>query len=461
MNHAVPRIPGHFLFGSLPAFKNDRVNFLTSIPERYGDQCEMRLGLFFRVIVTSSPELAREILIEQEDAFVKSFGLTVFARPLLGNGLLTSEGDVHRRQRRLSAPAFMKQRISRYANTIAEFTDRHVERLRGTDQVDLSEEMMRLTFEIVGKTLFNADVSGDVEVVEAALTAAMENLMAQTSSLLPLPQAVPSPANLRVKRLVDKLDDVMYRLIRDRRASKNDEGDFLSMLLIARDEDGTGAMTDRQVRDEAMTILLAGHETTANALAWTFYLLAQNPDVRDRLHAEVDAILGGRRPTLDDLPHLPYSLQVFKEAMRLYPPAYMMLRRATRPVTIGKVDLRKGDMVLVDIIGMHRRADYFANPTRFDPDRFAPEAEKKLPKHAYLPFGAGPRICIGNHFALMEGQIALAHLAQHLSFDLVPGRDVVVPEPLITLRPRGGLPMRVRSRAAVVAALAPDLAALA
>jgi cytochrome P450 len=216
-------------------------------------------------------------------------------------------------------------------------------------------------------------------------------------------------------------------------------------LLAARDDDN-GGMSDKQVRDEAMTLLLAGHETVSNALSWTFYLLARNPDVRARLEAEVDRVLEGRPPSLALLPRLPYAMQVFKEAMRLYPPVYMVLRRAARSVSIGGYELRKNDVVVVDVIGMHRRPGYFPEPLRFDPDRFAPEAEKAIPKHAYLPFGAGPRVCIGNHFALMEGQIVLAHLVQHLRFDMAPGHEEVGLEPLITLRPRGGVQVRVHRR---------------
>lgn len=446
MKRTVPDVPGHPLLGNLGEFRKDRIGLLTRLSQEYGDIARIRVGFFVSAVVVSAADLAHETLVSQSDAFVKSLGLSIFARPLLGDGLLTSEHELHRRQRRMIAPAFMNKRISGYAATMASYADRHVDRLRRMDGADLAQEMMQLTLEILGKTLFNADLSGDARNVREALTLAMRSLNEQVSSPFPVPPLFPSPANLRAKKIVHRLDDVIYRLIRERRATGADAGDLLSMLLLARDADDDCPMSDQQVRDEAMTIMLAGHETTGNALAWTFYLLARHPEVRERLEDEVDHVLGGRVPTVDVLPRLPYALQVIKESMRLYPPAYMVVRRATRDVSIGPYGVRKGEAVILDVIGMHRRADYFNDPMRFDPDRFQPEAEKAAVKHAYLPFGGGPRVCIGNHFALMEAQIVLAHFAQHLRFDLAPGREDIETEPLITLRPKGGVQVLVRKR---------------
>ena len=234
----------------------------------------------------------------------------------------------------------------------------------------------------------------------------------------------------------------MYRLIEERRRDGADRGDFLSMLLLAQEEGGGGGVSDRQVRDEAIHIIQARHETTANALTWAFYLLAQHPDARARLEGEVDAALGGRTPTLADLGALPFTLAVFKETMRLYPPAYMVARRALRDVSLHGHPVAKNDLCVVNVIGMHRRPDFFPEPSRFDPERFLPENEKRLAKQAYLPFGAGQRVCIGNHFALLEGHLTLAALAQRVRLDLLPGSARVETEPLITLRPKGGMPMR-------------------
>jgi cytochrome P450 len=445
--HSIPRVAGHPLLGSLPEFRRDRAGLLIRVAREHGDVARARVGIA-RAVVVSAPHLARETLVERADAFVKGIGLSLYARPLLGDGLLTSEHDFHRRQRRMMAPAFMPRRIADYTTTIAACADRAVARLAGAGTADLSREMMRLTLEVAGQTLFSSDLSGDAGDIYGALTSAMERVNEQLGSLLPLPPWVPTPGNLRARRFVAELDEVVYRMIRERRASGGDAGDLLSMLLQAQDEDDGGAMTDRQVRDEAMTILLAGHETSANALTWALYLLAHNQDARARLEEEVDDVLGGRTPDLESLRRLPWTLQVFKEAMRLHPPAYMVVRRAERDVSIGGCPVRRNEAVIVNILGMHRRPEVFAEPLRFLPERFAPDAEKAIDRHAYLPFGGGPRVCIGSHFALLEGQVALARLAQELRFDLVPGHERAEMEPLITLRPKGGMPMRISRRSA-------------
>jgi cytochrome P450 len=439
----VPTVRGNPLLGSLLEIRSGRVDFLLRVAREHGDVARARLGVF-RVVIVSAADLAHEMLVEKTDAFVKGYGLSVFARPLLGNGLLTSEKQFHTRQRRLVAPAFAHKRVAAFADVMAAAADQCVARLREGETVDLAAEMMRLTLVIVGKTLFDADVAGDAPEVGEVLTFAMEHMTKSLMSFLPVPPFVPTPANRRALAQVARLDEIIYRIVRERRASKHDAGDLLSMLLMAQDEDGS-VMTDRQVRDEAMTLFLAGHETTANALSWAFYLLGKHPEARARLEAEVVGVLGGRRPTFADLPRLPYALAVFKEAMRLYPPAYVIARRALREVSLGGVPVKKNQIVMLNIIGMHRRAKYFDHPEAFRPERFLPENEKLLQKGAYIPFGGGPRVCIGNQFALMEGQILLAHLAQSFRFELVDRH--VEPQPLVTLRPRGGMrvrPTRVR-----------------
>jgi cytochrome P450 len=446
MSHRVPKVPGHPIFGNIAEFRDDRLGLLMRLPREYGDIAEIGAGLLLRVVVVSAPELCHEVLSVKADSFTKGLGLSVLARPLLGDGLLTSEREVHRRQRKLVSPAFVHGRIAGYAEAIAGCTDEHAERISERRETDLSAEMMRLTLDVVGRTLFGADLGPDANVVRDSFTHVLEHFNRGISSALPMPPIVPTPANLRSRRVIRRLDEVIYRVIRERRAAPRDTGDFLSMLLAARDQDDGSVMTDQQVRDEAMTIMIAGHETTANALAWAFYLLAKHPSALARLQAECDAVLGGRPPTLEQLGRLPYAAQVFKEAMRLYPPAYMFSRRATRPVTVGSYELPKGAIVLVNVVGMHHRPEYFPDPEAFLPERFAPDTERAIPKHAFLPFGGGPRICIGNHFALMEGQIALAHLVQRLRFELTPESSVVAPDPSMTLRPKGGIHVRVVQR---------------
>lgn len=441
LRHAQPTVvAGAPLVGNLFEFRSDRLALQLRIARECGDLGVMRIGPI-PVWAASSAELAHQILVEHADAFVKSRGLGKIARPLLGDGLLTSEHEQHRRQRRLIAPAFSHRRIAAYASTMAALTERAQAALADGAVVDVAQEMMRLTLAIVGKTLFDAEVASEADEVGAAITAA-NHYVSEAVTRLPTPLWLPTRRNRQARHAIATIDRVVYRLIAARRAAGSDVGDVLSTLVLARDEETGEAMPDRQVRDEAVTLFLAGHETTANALAWSFHLLGRHPDVAARLAAESRTVLGGRAPTMEDLPRLPTALMVLKEALRLYPPAYMVGRQAERQVPLGPVTLRRGDTVFVNIYAMHRRADYFDAPDAFRPERFAAEREKLLPRGAFLPFGGGPRICIGNHFALMEGQLILAALAQRLRFVPLDGRDVAA-EPLVTLRPKGGLPMRV------------------
>jgi cytochrome P450 len=439
----IPRLPGHPVFGHLQAFRKDRAAMQLKLGREQPDIVRLRFG-FVPAVMIGSPQLAHEVLATKHASFVKAPGLAVFLRPLLGNGLLTSEREVHTHQRKLIAPAFAHKRISAYATTMAERSVRYAASLADGKVLDISEGIMRLTLEIVGKTLFDAEVGSDADEVGDALTTAMECAMSQLGSLVPMPPFVPTPTNLKNRRAVAKLDAIVYRIIKERREQGGDRGDLLSMLLETRDEGG-GTMTDQQIRDESMTLFLAGHETTANALSWALYLLAKNPAARARLEAEVDAL--GRIPSYDDLRQLPWTLAVLKETMRLYPPAYIMARRVALDVVIGNHQLKKNTIVLINVLGVHRRPDLFPEPESFDPERFLGDAEKQLPRCAYMPFGAGPRVCIGNHFALMEGHVVLASLLKRLRFDLTSDTPVAL-EPLVTLRPKGGVRMRVTVREA-------------
>ncbi|MFO0625383.1 MAG: cytochrome P450 [Polyangiales bacterium] len=428
--------------------QESRVDVLLSVPRRHGRIARLSLwGGLVRANLVTDPSLAHAVLVEHNDAFMKGPALSYFMKPMLGNGLLSSEGAFHHKQRRMLAPSFMPRRLADYATTIAARTEAAQAALRDGAAVDVNALMMRLTLEIVGATLFGAEVGAAAEEVHEALSDAMAQMSRTVRAVIPLPPTWPTPGNRRGMRAVARLDKIIYGLIEERRRSDETRNDFLSMLLAARDEAG-GRMSDQQVRDEAMTIFLAGHETTANALTWTFYLLARNPAARARLEQELDAHLGGRTPTLADLPKLPYAMMVFKEAMRLYPPAYVIARRALRDVEIDGHRIARGHVALINIIGMHHDPKLFPDPERFDPERFAPEAERALPRGAFLPFGAGARVCIGNHFALMEGHLALATLAQRVRFELPAAAPPVLMEPLVTLRPRGGMPMTAHRRAA-------------
>jgi cytochrome P450 len=446
-----PRIRGNPVLGHLMAFRTDRTGMQLRTARSHPDVALMRVGVF-DVLLVSSPHLAHDILQTQDDAFSKSLGLSLFLRPILGDGLLTSERELHARQRRLIAPAFSLKRIASYADTMSDRAARAVASWQDGERFDAAEAMMKLTLEIVGKTLFDAEVGSDAEAVGEAVTRVMSNMIASLSSVLPIPPVVPTRRNRDSRRATAQLDAIIYRLIAERRRAPADRGDVLSMILAAQDEDGT-VMSDEQIRDESMTLFLAGHETTANALAWALYLLARHPDVRARAEAELDA-LGERGAPLrhDDLKRLPFTLAILKETMRLYPPAFVIGRRSRRDVVLSggaggqRFEVKKHTNLLVNVIGIHRRDDAFPDPERFDPTRFLGDREKELPRCAYMPFGAGSRVCIGNHFALMEGHLLLATILRGARLDLPAGTPEIGMEPLVTLRPRGGVPVRVSKR---------------
>ncbi len=441
----LPSVRGLPFIGNLPKFRWDRLNLYLQVSRECGDIGTFRIASR-TVVLLNSAELAHAVLVEQADAFEKPRILRVLTEPVLGNGLLTSDNQFHRRQRKLVAPAFQHRRITTYADVMADYAERIQREWPHGRTIDVAQEMMRLTLWIVGKTLFDVDVLDEAEELGAALETMMRSFNKRLSTLLPVPLHWPTPGNRRLQRAIERLDATIYRIIRERRASDDDRGDLLSILLQTQYEDDGSYMSDRQVHDEAMTLFLAGHETTANALAWSWYLLGQHADIYARMRAEADRVLAGRIPTFEDLAHLPYTLQVLKEAMRLYPPAPVIGRQVARTVTIGDHILPRGTDIVISPYALHRRPDYFPEPERFDPERWTPEAERRLPRHAYLPFSAGPRICIGNHFAMMEAHIILATLAQRVIFELDP-RQHIKPEPLITLRPRNGIKLRVLHRA--------------
>lgn len=442
----LPVVSGKFLSGNLLDFRSRRLELQQRLQRECGDIGVFRMGPV-KIVMVGSAELAHEVLVEKDDHFVKSPGLRRFARPLLGNGLLVADREEHKKQRKLMAGAFQHKRIAAYAEVMTDYTERQISTWSEGQELDIHDQMMRLTMAIVGKTLFDADVDrDDATEVGEALEIAMRYTMDSLGSVVNFPISWPTPKNRRLRAAIGSLDALIYRIIEERRASGADQGDVLSMLLLARDEEGH-SMPDRAVRDEAMTLFLAGHETTANALAFAWYLLAQNPEKAALMYRELDEVLGDRAPRIEDLPRLPYTLQVFKESMRLFPPAYLVGRQAIRDVDIGDYHLAKGTIIMTNIRELHLRPDVFPEPHRFLPERFHADAEKKLPRGAFMPFGAGSRICIGNHFALMEGQLVLAAIARR--FTLEPaGDDTLELEPLITLRPKSGIPMRVRARRA-------------
>jgi cytochrome P450 len=435
---SVPPVPGLPLVGNLLQFRRDRLALQDSAA-RTGPIARVMLAHIPIYIVTDA-DLAHEVLVVQAASFKKSAGLQ-FLRPMLGDGLLLSEGDTHKRHRKLLAPAFAPKRLEKYGEVMVDETVKQLARWRHGQRLDVAQEMMEMTLAIAGRTMFGADVRGDARVVAEALELGMRAQQANLRSPLQLGYNWPLPRHLQMRRSVRMLDEVVYRLIAEGRRRGTDRGDVLSILLLARDEEG--GLTDTQVRDEVMTLLLAGHETTANALTWTWFELGRHPDVLGKLVSEVDA-LGRRAVTVEDLAALPFHAAVVDESMRLHPPAYMTGREAMHDVVLGSHKLPKGSIVAINIRGIHRRADYFPAPDAFMPERMLPDAKKARPRHHYLPFGAGPRICIGSHFALLEAQLALATMVQRARVRLVSAR--VEPEPMVTLRPRGGMPAVVELR---------------
>jgi len=421
----------------------DPLVFFTSLARQYGDVVQYRMA-GERVFLVSDPQYIKDILVTQNRNFTKSRGLER-TRRILGNGLLTSEGAVHLRQRRLMQPAFHRDRIAGYGATMVAYADRTRRDWRDGTTLDVAREMNRLTLSIVGKTLFDADVESQAAAVGEALTGVMESFWMTLLPFADLIERLPVPRLRRARMARARLDAIIYRMIADRRASGRNHGDLLSMLLTAQDEDDGGVMTDQQVRDEAMTIFLAGHETTANALTWTWYLVSENPEASRRLHEEVDGVLQGRLPTVEDLPRLPYVERVVTEAMRLYPPAWLIGRRAIAEYAFGPYVAPPRAILIMSPFIVQRDSRYYAGPERFDPDRWTPARKAALPPFAYFPFGGGPRRCIGESFAWMELILIVATIAQHWDLRLVPGHPVV-PQPLITLRAKHGMRMTAGAR---------------
>jgi cytochrome P450 len=428
------------------AFSRDPLTLLSGLAREYGDVARFRAGPQ-SVYLLSHPDHVRDLLVTNNALFRKGRALQR-AKRLLGEGLLTSEGEFHRRQRRLAQPAFHRQKVNDYGRVMVEYAEAASARWRDGEELDVAEEMMRLTLAVVGKTLFDAEVESDADEVGAALTEVMDlfgYLMLPFSELL---EKLPLPPRRRFLRARARLDAVIYRIVEGRRREGRDRGDLLSTLLHAVDEEGdrTG-MTDEQLRDEVMTIFLAGHETTANALTWGWYLLAQNPEAEARLHAELDEVLaGGRAPTPEDVPALRYTEMVVAETMRLYPPAWALGRLALEDYEVAGYRIPRGALVLVSQYVVHRDPRFWPDPERFDPGRWTPEAKAARPQFAYFPFGGGPRRCIGEGFAWTEAVLILAALARRWRARLLPGRAVET-RPRITLRPgAGGVPMRMEKR---------------
>lgn len=404
----------------------------------------LRVGPY-RLLYVNHPDLVHELLVVKHASFAKGRILDQ-ARDIFGQGLLTSEGELHRRQRRLIQPAFHRRRIEAYATAMAADAADTAARWQDGATVDIAREMMLLTLRIVARSLFSLDVEDrEAREVGRALDALVGAFELTVNPFRRLMEKLPIPSIRRARQGLETLDALVYGLIDERRRTGGSGGeDLLSLLLDARDEEG-GGMDDRQVRDEVLTLFLAGHETTANALTWSWFLLARHPEAAARFRAEVDTVLGDRLPGADDVPRLVATRQVLAESMRLYPPAWAISRRAIEPVEIGGFPLTPGTGVLASQWVAHRDPRFFPDPLSFRPERWTESFEAGLPKLAYFPFGGGPRLCIGLGFAWMEGILLLATLGRRWTMDLVPGLPVE-PDPRITLRPKHGVQVILKRR---------------
>lgn len=431
------------MMGFINAFSKDALGLLDRFRDQYGANFTIRLSNQTQVMI-SDAAMIHEITVTQASKFRKPLDYTDPKRGLarfMGNGLVTSNGDFWKRQRKMVAPSMHAKRIMNYADTMTALTTEQLKHWQAGTRLDISEEMMSLTMKIIATTGFNVAVS-DEQIRK--ISSAMEGLQGVSGAFSIIPPWVPTPTELRARQGLRDIDEIIYGIIDERRRTGEDKGDLLSMLLLAEDDQGQH-MSAKEARDEAVTMILAGHETTANALNWTFYLLAQHPEIEAKLHEELDTVLAGRVPTLADLENLKYTEMVIKESMRLMPPVWSFAREAIETVKIGPYTIPQGSTVNVITLHAHQDTRYYPDPKRFDPERFTPENEAKLPRGAYIPFGGGPRICIGFSFAMMEARLLLATIASQYKLRLEPGQRVT-PQAQVTLNPKGGLPMTVLAR---------------
>jgi cytochrome P450 len=419
-----PGPKGLFLLGNTLQFARDPLGFLTRTAREYGDIAKMKL-LQGEAYLLSNPDHIEYVLTTTNRNFKRDKGVQLL-RPLLGNGLVLSEGSFWLRQRRLMQPVFHRERIKTYAEIMVNYAEQMMSGWQNGEIRDIRADMQKLTQQIVTRLLFSVDLSSEeAHTTTSTLDFTLKEFQRRLANPFHLPEFIPTPRNRKYKRSVAEIDQIIKRIVQERRQAGEDKGDLLSVLLAAQDDEGN-YMTDQQLRDELITLYLAGHETTALTLSWAWALLAQHPQVEAKLVAELNHVLGNRTPTINDLPHLPYLDTVIKETLRLYPIAWFNNREVLQEVEVGGYRLTPGLQLWMTSWIMHRNPRYWEAPDEFKPERWSEEKVKELPKYAYMPFGGGPRICIGNSFSLTETALVLATVLQHYRLNLVEGTKVEI-----------------------------------
>lgn len=440
-----PGFKSHQLLFQLNRIRRDTLGFLLDCAQKFGDLTYFEAGKQ-RAFLVNSADGVRHILQDNHRVYNKDTIQYNSLAQITGRGLLTSDGELWFRQRRLEQPAFSRARLNALDGVVVPAVERMLERwakhAASGEPVDVDGEMMRTTLEIVGKALFSIDLSTQAHELTQAVLTTLDHIVYQAQNPIRLPEIFLTPRTMRFRAALSMLDMAVYEMIAERREHADPGEDMLGMLLKARDEESGQRMSDQQVRDEVITLLIAGHETVASALTWSWYLLAQHPHVWENMRAEIRRVLGGRLPTTSDLPNLLYTGQVFSEALRLYPPAWLITRKAVEADVIDGYAIPAGSLMIISPYVIHRHAAYWNEPLKFAPERFRPEAEKSRPRYAYIPFGGGPRLCIGAQFAQIEAVLLMAMVTQRYRLELPEGSRVKV-DALVTLRPHGGLAMRV------------------
>ncbi len=450
MTSRYPAGPKDFFLGATFArrLRNDPLQFITELGRTYGDIAYFRLGPI-RAYVLNHPQLIRELLVTKHKSFRRPPWLVRPLSKIDGQGLVLSEGELWQRQRRLVQPAFGSKRFEPYAHTIVEYTRRTVDRWVGHASLDIADEMTRLTLELISKILFDVDVSEETARLGEAVRVISQTYVREAGNPLQLPDWLPLAAKRRKRWAIQTIDQMIRGIIARRRASCEDHGDLLSMLLLAVDEEGDSrGMSDEQARDEAVTLFNAGHDSTAAALAWIWYAVASHPGVEAKLVEEIDSVLTGRPAEFGDVARLPYTEMVVKEALRLYPPTWALFpREAIADVEIGDVSIGRGSWVYAFPYVTQRDPRFFEDPEKFDPERFGPGRIDKIAPYAYFPFGGGPRVCVASSFAMMEMVLIVATVLQTFRLRLASDQHEAEPEPLIAIRPKGGLRVTLSRRA--------------